>query len=273
MNTLKTFNTGETNEDLKLKYNPEGSILRKAQCRMLEMLVYLDKICKEQNIEWSLEGGNVLGAVRHGGFIPWDDDVDIIMERKEYNKLKKYLLSNPHPQFVLQTHQTDSGYYGSWMVLRDLKSEYIQDSILHNARKYRGLQIDIFPIEIGYFDFFHNIAAQIHYYNEIYLIGKHPLLANLYYHMEQDILCPIFRYISKLFGDRNKFTYEYGHHSKPLFKYDSVYPLSYIYFEEYRFPAPKDLDSYLKSLFGKNYMHLPPINKRNHHQATYNIYD
>ena len=68
------FNTGETQSELRAKYNPEGSILRRAQMRMLDMLIYLDKVCKEQNIPYRIDGGNVLGAVRHGGFIPWDDD-------------------------------------------------------------------------------------------------------------------------------------------------------------------------------------------------------
>ena len=273
MSLQKIFNTGETQEELKLKHNPEGSILRRAQYRMLDMLLYLDKLCKEQNIKWSLEGGNVLGAVRHGGFIPWDDDVDIIMERKEYNKLKKYLLSHPHPQFVLQTHKTDPGYYGSWMVLRDLKSEYIQDCHIHNARKYRGMQIDIFPIEIGYFDFFHKIAAKIHFINANYFIGKYHSIANLCYHFEQDILCPFFRLISRLFGKKNRFSYEYGHGSWPKFEYKFVFPLSSINFEGHNFPSPNNVDAYLKSLYGENYMNLPSINKRNHHQATYRIYE
>lgn len=273
MNLQKIYNTGETQEDLKNKHNPEGSILRRAQYRMLNMLLYLDHVCKEQNIKWSLEGGNVLGAVRHGGFIPWDDDVDIIMERKEYSKLKKYLLSHPHQQFVLQTHQTDSGYYGSWMVLRDLKSEYIQDSHIHNARKYRGLQIDIFPIEIGYFDFLHKIAAKINFINAFYFVGKYPFIANICYHFEQDFICPLFRYISNIFGNKKIFSYEYGHGSRPKFKYNSVFPLSTINFEGYNFPSPNNLDAYLKSLYGDKYMDLPPIDKRNHHQATYKIYD
>lgn len=273
MNTLKTFNTGETSEELKLRHNPEGSILRKAQYRMLEMLIYLDNICKEQNIKWSLEGGNILGAVRHEGFIPWDDDVDIIMERKEYNKLKKYLLSHPHQQYVLQTHKTDSGYYGSWMILRDLKSEYIQDCHIHNARKYRGLQIDIFPIEIGSINCLHKIAANIHNINAALFIGKHPIVANFCYHIEQNIICPIFRLISKFWGNKSIFSYEYGHGSRPQFKYNSVYPLSTIKFEGYNFPSPHNIDIYLKSLYGENYMHLPPIEKRNHHQASYKIYD
>ena len=70
------YNTGETDEDLKRQYNSKGSNLRKAQLRLLDMLVYLDKVCREQNIEYSLDSGNVLGAVRHGGFVFWGDGVE-----------------------------------------------------------------------------------------------------------------------------------------------------------------------------------------------------
>jgi lipopolysaccharide cholinephosphotransferase len=76
------FNTGETSEDLKAHFNPEGSTLKKAQDRMLDMLLYLDNVCKEQNVPYRIDAGNVLGAVRHGGFIPWDDDVDIVLLRR-----------------------------------------------------------------------------------------------------------------------------------------------------------------------------------------------
>ena len=110
------FNTGETNQELRDKYNPDNSILRKAQLRMLDMLIYIDNICKEQDIKYSLDGGNVLGAIRHGGFIPWDDDVDIILERKEYKRLCNYLLKNPHPQYVLQTPKTDPMFINHWNV-------------------------------------------------------------------------------------------------------------------------------------------------------------
>ena len=61
------------------KYNGEGTMLRKAQLRMLDILVEVDKVCKRHNIPYWVDYGTLLGAVRHGGFIPWDDDLDISM--------------------------------------------------------------------------------------------------------------------------------------------------------------------------------------------------
>ena len=82
----------KTHEDFS-KYNGEGTILRKAQLRMLDMLIEVDKICRKYNIQYWLDFGTLLGAVRHQGFIPWDDDLDICVLRKDYKRLRKVLIA------------------------------------------------------------------------------------------------------------------------------------------------------------------------------------
>ena len=69
-------------DKLRKKYNPEGSILRKQQLRMLELLDFVDSICKQHNIAYCLDSGTLLGAARNKGFIPWDEDLDITTHRK-----------------------------------------------------------------------------------------------------------------------------------------------------------------------------------------------
>lgn len=76
-------------DELRIKYNPDGSDLRKAQLKMLELLKFLNKICTENNLTYWLDSGTLLGAVRHGGFIPWDDDIDVCMPYKDAVVLKK----------------------------------------------------------------------------------------------------------------------------------------------------------------------------------------
>lgn len=265
------YNTGETSKELKENYNPEGSTLRKAQLRMLDMLLYIDSICKKENIAWRLDGGNVLGALRHGGFIPWDDDVDIVLEYEEYKKLYKYLLNNPHPQYVLQCNKTDKGYYAhGWCVLRDTKSEYIQDSKMHNIRKYRGLQIDIFCYEKGVIPCLNNFAMKLYWRNLNHFAGKYPNIAQLVYNFEEWIEIPLFRFLSKLFGNKEYYMHSYGALFICRFHKDLLFPYTPIEFENYTFPGPANPKEFCRSLYG-DFMSLPPIDKRDHHQAAYII--
>ena len=77
---------------LRARYNPDGSDQRRAQLRMLEMLKFVDSFCKENDIKYWLEGGTLLGAMRHGGFIPWDDDTDICMTYSDAEKFKRLMI-------------------------------------------------------------------------------------------------------------------------------------------------------------------------------------
>ena len=137
----------DTNDSLKLRFCPEESDLRRAQYRMLDMMRYIDRVCVENGITYWMDSGTLLGAVRHGGFIPWDDDVDLSIERKDEKRLIAALKKNPHPDFVLQDRSTDKNHWREWFTVRDLKTEYIQDGFFHNQQKYKGLQVDIFLFE------------------------------------------------------------------------------------------------------------------------------
>ena len=81
----------QTQDILRQRYNPDNSQLRALQIRMLEILICIDQICQEHDIPYWLGSGTLLGAVRHGGFIPWDDDIDIELLRADYLKLIKIL--------------------------------------------------------------------------------------------------------------------------------------------------------------------------------------
>lgn len=266
------FNTGESPAELKSRYNPEGSLLRKAQYRMLDMLSYIDAICIQENISYRIDGGTVLGAVRHGGFIPWDDDVDIVVDGKGYDKLKKYLLKHPHPQYVLQTHETDTGYMAGWCVLRDTKSEYVKNDPIHNLRKYRGLQIDIFPQTIGNIYFLKRVSNILCNILINRYIERNCKLASFNWYLLYKVVFPIFSTFNFM-GNKELITYSYGiPFCRKDYKTKDCMPYKPILFEGKEFYGPANPEEFLKSEYG-NYLDLPPVGNRNTHQAEYKVWD
>lgn len=244
-------------KELKQRYNPEGSPLRNAQCRMTELLIFFDGFCQDNELRYWLDFGTLLGAARHGGFIPWDDDVDVMMPFEDFNKLKRIMLQHNgiYHDIVLQCNETDSGYFASWMTLRDLGSEYIQDSNIHNIRKYRGLQIDIFPC-INYFAP-PLIAFCQHYQNflierpimESKNISTAPLTTVFFYKIFHKLIIPFCSIIGKLFK-HDYYVFYYGISFKSTRKLKNIFPLSKILFENSEFSAPCNVPAYLSDLYG-----------------------
>ena len=97
------------------KYNGEGTDLRKAQLRMLDILIEVDKVCRKHQIPYWIDFGTLLGAVRHRGFIPWDDDIDICVLNEYYGVLRQALIDELPGQYAFQDSKTDPNaffYYG-----------------------------------------------------------------------------------------------------------------------------------------------------------------
>lgn len=276
---IETFNTGETQASLRQAYNPDGSTLRRAQLRMLEMLDYLVDAAQQAGVNWRLDGGNVLGALRHGGFIPWDDDVDIVVNRKDYKLLCYYLKAHPHPQFVLQDHDTDHGYYKSWAALRDTKSEHVsiepegaKDRMALEAMKYRGLHIDIFPYEDHILPSLQRLAGKLACVVNFNLGGRHPRLASLGYHVLEGCIFPLFRLCGHLFGKKGEFMHTYGAWFYERFPEDVVRPYRPIVFEGKAYNGPAQPEAFCRIIYG-NFMGLPPKDKRNRHQVETRIWE
>ena len=277
MEDNKLFNTGETAEELKEKYNPEGSLRRKVQLRLLDMLIYFDKVCKEINVDYRLDSGNILGAVRHGGFIPWDDDLDVAIEDYgDYKRLCKYLKTHPHPQFVLQDDTTDQGHIKYWNTLRDLKSEYIHleegEDLLDKMLKYRGLQIDIFPFEAGVIPSLYFRYANLNRKEKWALLEHKHCKVKIIRLFRKKIINPLLHIASRLFGDKRFYMYSYGAAFKARIPKEVLLPHRPIMFEGLEFSGPADPLKYCEVVYG-NYMDLPPVEKRDHHLVTYKIWD
>ncbi|ENG1228204.1 LicD family protein, partial [Salmonella enterica subsp. enterica] len=128
--------------------------LRAAQLKMLVILDEIDRICRLNNIDYWLDAGTLLGAKRHGGFIPWDDDIDICMKREDYNKFIS--VCNIHldkNNFFLQTAYSDKYYvdYNTPCKVRMNKTKIIEKNEMqynyYDMRSHHGLFVDIFPYD------------------------------------------------------------------------------------------------------------------------------
>lgn len=262
----------ESQESLRAKYNPEGSQLRLAQLRMLEMLKFVDSVCKKNNIPYWLDSGTLLGAIRHHAFIPWDDDIDIGMMRNDFSKFIRAVEKENNTQYILQTRKSDPGFYGDWPVLRDTKSEYILPNKSHNIKKYRGVQIDIFLFEkrtsrylLGWSVFFWNQK-----FNQI----EH---GSLFWAKTIDVFCnqilyPFWRILGKIFFSDKIIRKSYGINSNIEITNEDLFPLKKELFEDCYFSIPNNYKKCLEQFFGNDYMEIPPEKKRVWHSINVKFY-
>lgn len=246
----------------------------------LEMLKEINEICNEHKIKYFLVGGSLLGAVRHGGYIPWDDDLDIGMLREDYEKFRVFCPINLSDKFSYQSY------------IHDSKSHYIFDKIRVKDTFFSTNFSNRFDIENGVFldvlvydKTSNNKFFQKYHIKLICIINR---LINLrwvnkarkgIHYKKSKIILPLIRkipfiYFHKLFEmvlqiykRNNKSRYlidgvgqniKKGAFSKEWF--DEIITLP---FENFMAPVPKEYDQYLKHWYGDNYMNLPNISKRN----------
>lgn len=112
----------------------------------LEMMEKVHEICKENNITYSLAGGSLLGAVRHKGYIPWDDDIDIIMLRKDYEKFLEIAQKQLEYPFFVQYYKTEKYYPRGHAQIRNSETTAIINGDEYNQFN-KGIFIDIFPLD------------------------------------------------------------------------------------------------------------------------------
>lgn len=241
----------------------------------LSILEHIDKTCRENGIRYFLSYGTLLGAVRHKGFIPWDDDIDICILRPDYEKFMK-LASESDTRFRLLHLSTDKKYYYEFAKVVDSKTQVFNEGLLPNENE--GVWVDIFPIDkVSYLRRTQRFLVKVALACRILSVyRKFPAKHSRLWH-------PIWL-ASKLIGPRfflhvTDFLSKHGKDSGTVGYIASNGDAKYCFgseifaesvslpFEDKTFPAPKEYDRYLTCLYG-DYMQLPPEDKRVTHSIS-----
>lgn len=260
----------------KQELSPEE--LRRLQLNELELIVEVDRICRKYGIQYSLDGGTLLGAVRHHGFIPWDDDADVIFTRHEYAKFyracKKELDKG---RFFLQEYRSDPGYRWGYAKLRRKGTEYIRVGQRELAQK-TGVCIDVFVVDhmpdtflMRRLYYYANFCFRKILYAELGKTAERNVLVRAWYRLLYKIPKEsVFQLRNRLAGCCNrKKTELYSHLLYPYPRKCCKYGMpsecfsayTQVSFEGMSFSIFKDYDKYLTLLYG-DYMQLPPPEKR-----------
>ena len=263
-------------ESLRQKFNPDGSLLRRHQLRMLEILLEVDRICKKHQIQYWLSSGTLIGAVRHKGFIPWDDDIDIEMLWPDYKRLMKVLPEELPETMALQTTETDKNYFFFYAKVRDRRSYLEESNRYDRVWKERGAYIDIFPL--------YRQPLWLHILSEktqghVYKImnreferqmPKDMWKVRLITRFNEKIIYPVLRFLCRFSSANEMFGLGIPFHDPRHM--EDILPLTETEFEGHQFPVPKDCHKVLSLKYG-DYMKLPDTENKNLHVGKIEIYD
>lgn len=125
----------------------DSETLRRVQLAQLSIAKEIKRICNDNGIEYFLDSGTLLGAVRHKGFIPWDDDMDIGMTRENYDKFIEAAKSGLKEEYFLQTWETDKNYPMPFAKIRLNGTKYVEN-VFEKAQMHQGIYVDVFPYDI-----------------------------------------------------------------------------------------------------------------------------
>ncbi len=256
---------------------------REIQLVCTGILKKFDEICRENGLTYCAAGGTLLGAVRHHGFIPWDDDIDVNMPRADYERLLQLQYEDENYQ-ILNYRYTD-GYFHAFTKMIDKRTEIIEPL---RSEKSMGVFIDIFPVDyVGDYEkeapknvakawknsnFWQHLGSDIAYHKSLrpqYLAklvfrgAVYPFRKRLLYHFDT-----MFAAIPKSDYCANLILGTYG--MRECFPSALWDDMIYLPFEDIEICSFRNYDAYLTALFG-DYMTPPPENKRQS-QHTFTAY-
>ncbi|MBR3134852.1 MAG: LicD family protein [Clostridia bacterium] len=248
----------------------------------LEILKYINTICKENNITYYIFFGTLIGAVRHKGFIPWDDDVDICIKREEYNRFIKVVQKDK--KYNLISFETDPNYYFPFARVSDKKTQLV----LKNIRDINnfGVFVDVFiidnaPNEDEFEEWYKkyqklNKKVRMTVPTKIKKTSFRGKLSRIK-HFPERIFYGV-KNFSKYTNELNELITKYNsietekcmvaYGTKEIFNKRDFKDTVELNFENIKVSAPIGYDQILRQIYG-NYMELPPEDKRaSHHHFT-----
>lgn len=245
----------------------DGSVLTVSDIHkvLLEMMKDLDEVLQKHQIPYWLAGGSALGAVRHQGFIPWDDDMDIAMMRKDYERFLKEAVPDLPDRYVFQCYELDQRFNVCVPSKLVLKGTHITEynTLLKSKCEYGdGIFIDIFVCDPLASKTRKDLPRRS---LNVALMPVITLLENL--HMNPRFLKKVFMNNAKKYGECNQDSEEIGYALNWCFnsilhpvRYpkDSVFPIRYVPFEDTMLPIPKDPHPMLNIEVSPNHMSYPP---------------
>ena len=283
-NSLKTIEDGY--HGLHIVTDEE---LKRLQKNLVEMLSFVKEVCEKNDIEWGLCGGNALGAIRHKGFIPWDDDIDICMTRSNYNKLACVFPSLKQERYELICPGEKDNYW-HFPRIYDTRTKC---TTLQVAGRGTGVPADIIIIEDMYdniiLDFMHGIKCTYYLFvisclathkrKEKYIeYGSEELIKKTKLRDAFSILFR-FRSIEKWIAKADAF---FGKIDNPnslnvccpsgakhffgeIYKREDMCRFTLMPFENCEFPVYRGVHNIMRQRYGDSYMELPPESKREKH--------
>lgn len=255
--------------------------LKKIQEYEIEILKEIDRICQKYNIKYSIAFGTMLGQVRHNGFIPWDDDVDIFMLRDDYDKFKEICKKELNDKFFYQSHETDKEYYYLYDKIR-YNNTIFKETFVSQYNIHHGIFLDIFPIDKVSNHMLPRIFQHCKF--QIYRVILDSKYMNINArHGLKKVISKIIRFLfkfcslEKLYNKAikicikknnkqscNKYVRNFNESFssyKWFYEVSKFQEINRVSFENIKVNCLNDTDYFLKKLY-RNYMELPPVDKR-----------